>query len=125
MNRVGSRLLERGARGGQVDHVTVDDDGDADRGLDGADSGPVGLPLVELAARAAVNGDRLDAGRLGPGGEFGCDEAGVVPASRIFSVTGREVASTAARISRSARSRSRMSAEPEAPPVTSLAGQPC
>ena len=44
--------------------------------------------------------------------------------SRIFSVTGTSTAPTTASISRSAWSGSRISAEPESPFVTFLAGQP-
>jgi 2-C-methyl-D-erythritol 4-phosphate cytidylyltransferase len=44
--------------------------------------------------------------------------------SRVFSVTGTSTAPTTASISDSAWSRSRISAEPERPPTTFLAGQP-
>ena len=44
--------------------------------------------------------------------------------SRIFTVTGTSTASTAAAIRLSASSGSRISAEPDNTPVTSLAGQP-
>jgi hypothetical protein len=44
--------------------------------------------------------------------------------SRIFRVTGRDVALTAASISRAASSGSRIRAEPDSAPVTSLAGHP-
>jgi hypothetical protein len=44
--------------------------------------------------------------------------------SRVLSVTGTSTAPTTASISRSAWSRSRISAEPDSPPTTFLAGQP-
>ena len=45
-------------------HVTVGDDRDLDRALDGADDLPVRTARVELLARAAVHGDGIHAGFL-------------------------------------------------------------
>ena len=51
-----------------------------DRVLDGADRRPVGLPGVELAARAAMHGDQLHARRLGAARELRRVARCVVPA---------------------------------------------
>ena len=60
--------------------VAVDDDRNGDRLFDRADGGPVGAPVIELAAGAAVHGDHLDAGRLRTAGKLGGVDAGVIPA---------------------------------------------
>ena len=52
--------------------VSVADDRDVDMRilLHGADECPVGLPLIHLAAGAAMNGERLDAAVLQAFGQF-------------------------------------------------------
>ena len=63
-----------------IGEVAVGDDRDRHRVLDGADRRPVGCPGVELAARAAVDGDHPDAGGLGAARQLGRVDRGVVPA---------------------------------------------
>ena len=61
--RTGER--QRLGRVREVGYVAVHDHRNADRLLHGAHCGPVRLPLVELAARAAMHGDQLHAGFFG------------------------------------------------------------
>src|SRR5260370_28764214 len=48
---VGARHFKRGYRLLERGDIAVDDERNADRILDGAHRGPIGIPLVELAAR--------------------------------------------------------------------------
>ena len=86
---------------------------------------PVGLAAIELLAGAAMHGDGLDAQPLRPGprsrARCGFDRPSPAASSRSRAAM---VAFTAASISRAASSGSRIRAEPDSAPVTSLAGQP-
>ena len=73
LREAGASLLERG-------HVTVGDDGDAHRLDHGPDRLPIGPALVELLPGSAVDGHPVEPERLGPTGEVGRVEAGMVPA---------------------------------------------
>ena len=69
----GHGLFERG-------DVAVDDERNRDRILDGAHRAPIGLALVELAARAAMHGDHLHAGSFRAARQLRRVERAIVPA---------------------------------------------
>src|SRR5258708_26667605 len=71
--KCGHSLLERG-------DIAVDDEWNSDRILDRAHRAPIGLALVELATRAAMHRDHLDAARFRTARQFRCVERAIVPA---------------------------------------------
>ena len=77
---VGARILEDRGGVGRRGDIAIGDDRDRDRLLDPGDRPPVGLALVELAARAAMDGDHLHARLLGAAGKQRRVERRLVPA---------------------------------------------
>ncbi len=72
------RLRHAGSRG--IHDVAIGDDRNPDRLGHVPDRLPIGAPLVELTARAAVNGDHGDPRRLGPPRDIRCVQAVMIPA---------------------------------------------
>src|SRR5258708_4816855 len=62
---VGPRLLERGIDVLECVDVAGVDHRQPGRGPDLADEGPIGMAIIELAARAAMHSEHLDAALLG------------------------------------------------------------
>ena len=77
---VGARHFERGHGLLERCDIAVDDERNADRIPDGAHRAPVGLALVELAARAAMHRNQLHAGGLRAARQFRRVERAIVPA---------------------------------------------
>ena len=73
ISKRGHRLLERG-------DIAVDDERNADRIPDGAHRAPIGIALVELAARAAMHRNHLHARGLRAARQFRRVERALVPA---------------------------------------------
>ena len=80
--------------------------------------------LVELAARCGHGPAIIAARRLGPRRGSGALRVPSSQPSRILTVTGTQTAPATAAMIRSAGPNSRISAEPDRPLVTFLAGQP-
>ena len=70
-HRVGAGLRQRLARILERQDVAVDDERDRDRIPDRANRAQSACALVELAARAPVHGDQLDAGSFRALRQFG------------------------------------------------------
>ena len=77
---IGARRRQRLTRILDARDVAVDDHGDRDSQLHRTHSRPVGFPLEEFVAGAAVNRDELNARLLRPARQFRSVEAGAVPA---------------------------------------------
>ena len=85
----GVGLRRRQRRVGVVEafDVAIDDDRDRHGLLDGAHRRPVGAPLVELAARAAVHGDETHAGAVRPAAPAPARYASGHPSRAAFSAS--------------------------------------
>src|SRR6202022_4696192 len=79
-DRVGARHFKRGHGFLERCDIAVDDERNADRILDSAHRGPIGVTLVELATRAAVYGNQLHARGLCAARQFRRVEGAIVPA---------------------------------------------
>ena len=105
--------------------VAIDDERDGDGAFHGADRRPIRASLVELRTRAAVNRDEACSDRLAAPSELR-RVRGFRPQSQAASSRSRarSTARTTEATMRSARSGSRISAEPQSWRATRLAGQP-
>ena len=83
-HRVGARGGKRRVGVIKALDVAIDDHGDRHGVLDGAHRRPVGAPFVELAARAAVHGDKPHAGLFGTPRQLRRVARTVVPAEPHF-----------------------------------------
>ena len=121
---VGAGLLE-----GRVDvvervDVAVDDHRQTGRRLDVGDERPVGMAVIEIAARAAMHGQHLDAALLGDAREVGGVAVGRIPA-RAHLERHRQLHRLDRRLENlAAWTSSRISEEPAWPLTTFFTGQP-
>ena len=75
-----ARLRQRALCAWRIDDIAIGDDGNGDRVADRADRGPIGLTLVELTARASVDGDHLHPCAFGARGDLGRVQHRIIPA---------------------------------------------